>query len=104
MRGNQLPVSAWFPDMFCNFYLMKNREIAKNSTATTAREKISTYLESLEFFDVCLTKFKSNLIFFFFFFGQDAFLAEDRLPQTIGGFTMHPKLVINIYYYYYYIL
>jgi hypothetical protein len=55
-------VAAWFPDMFCNFYLVKNREIAKNSTATTAREKISTYLESLEFFDVCLTKFQSNPI------------------------------------------
>jgi hypothetical protein len=23
-------VAAWFPDMFCNFYLMKNHKIAKN--------------------------------------------------------------------------
>ena len=53
-------MAAWFPDMFCNFYLVKNHEIAKNSTATKTREKISTDLESLEFknfFDACLTKF-----------------------------------------------
>ncbi len=23
-------VAAWVPDMFCNFYLLKNRKIAKN--------------------------------------------------------------------------
>jgi hypothetical protein len=34
-------VAAWFPDMFCNFYLVKNHKIAKNSTTTKAREKIS---------------------------------------------------------------
>jgi hypothetical protein len=53
------------PDMFGNFYLAKNHKIDKNSTTTKAREKISTDLESLEFqkfFDVCLTKFKNNLI------------------------------------------
>ncbi len=41
---------------------MKNYKIANNSAATEAREKISTYLESLEFqnfFDVCLTKFEN---------------------------------------------
>ena len=51
--------------MFCNFYLVKNHNNAKNSTTTKAREKISTDLESLEFeknFDVCLTKFKNNQI------------------------------------------
>jgi len=51
--------------MFCNFYLVKNHKIAKNSTTTKAREKISTDLESLEFekfFDVGLTKFKNNQI------------------------------------------
>jgi hypothetical protein len=32
-------VAAWFPDMFCNFYLVKNHKIAKNSTTTKAREK-----------------------------------------------------------------
>jgi hypothetical protein len=37
-------VVAWFPDMFCNFYLAKNYEIVKNSTTTHAREKISTDL------------------------------------------------------------
>jgi hypothetical protein len=40
-------VAAWFPDMFWNFSLHK---IAKNSTTTKAREKISTNLIiSLEF-------------------------------------------------------
>jgi hypothetical protein len=42
-------VAALFPDMIRNFYLMKNHKIAKNSTATKARERISTDLESLEF-------------------------------------------------------
>jgi hypothetical protein len=48
--------------MFCNFYLVKNHKIANNLAATEAREKISTYLEYLEFdkfFDVCLTKFEN---------------------------------------------
>jgi hypothetical protein len=39
-------VAAWFPDMFCNFYLVKNHKIAKNSTTINAKEKISTDLES----------------------------------------------------------
>ncbi len=43
-------VAAWFPDLFCYFYFLKNPKIVKNSTATKAREKISTDLESLEFF------------------------------------------------------
>jgi hypothetical protein len=44
---------------------VKNHKIANNSTATKAREKFSTDLESLEFkkkFDACLTKFKHNKI------------------------------------------
>jgi hypothetical protein len=54
MRGNQLPVSAtkrqaWFPYMFCDFYLLKNIKIAKMSTTVIAREKISAVWESLEF-------------------------------------------------------
>jgi len=40
--------AAWVPDMFSNF-LVKNHKIAKNSTATKAREKINTDLEHLEF-------------------------------------------------------
>ncbi len=49
VRGNQLnsfcqQVAAWFPDMFCNFYFMKILKIAKNSTTTKAREKITTDL------------------------------------------------------------
>jgi hypothetical protein len=42
-------VAAWFPEMFCNFYRMKDHNIAENSTTTKATEKISTDLESLEF-------------------------------------------------------
>jgi hypothetical protein len=39
--------AAWVSDMFCNFYLVKYYNIANNLAATEAREKISTYLESL---------------------------------------------------------
>jgi hypothetical protein len=39
---------------------MNNHKIANNSTKTKAREKISTYMESLEFFDVHFMKFKTN--------------------------------------------
>jgi hypothetical protein len=56
-------VAGWVSDMFCNFHLAKNHKIADNSTATKAREKISTDLESLEFCDVFLTKFKNNQFF-----------------------------------------
>jgi hypothetical protein len=35
--------------MFSDFYLVKNHEIAKNSTVTKAREKVSKDLEFLEF-------------------------------------------------------
>jgi hypothetical protein len=37
------------PDMFCNFYLVKNKKIAYNSATTEAKEKIRTDLESVEF-------------------------------------------------------
>jgi hypothetical protein len=53
--------AVWFWDMFCNFYLVKNCEIAKKSTTTKAREKISTYLESLEFFFFKLMHVRLNL-------------------------------------------
>jgi hypothetical protein len=32
-------VAAWVPDMFCNFYQVKNPKIAKDSTTTKAKEK-----------------------------------------------------------------
>ncbi len=48
--------------MFCNFYLVKNHKTANNLATTEAREKISTYLESLEFFDIGLTEFRNNQI------------------------------------------
>jgi hypothetical protein len=41
--------AAWVPDMFHNFYLVKNHKIAKNSAATKARETINT---DLEFFEI----------------------------------------------------
>ncbi len=47
-------VAALFPDMFCNFYLVKSHKIAKNSTATKAREKKNKHrfgiLRILEYF------------------------------------------------------
>ncbi len=58
-------MAAWLTDMFYNFQLVKNHKIAENSAITKAREKLSTDLESLEFykfFDVCFTKFKNNEI------------------------------------------
>jgi hypothetical protein len=60
-------VAAWLSALFCNFYLVKNYKTAKNSTTTKARGKLSTDLESLEFynnFDACLTKFKNSQILF----------------------------------------
>jgi len=42
-------VTAWVPDMFCNFYLVKNHEMANNSTTTKAGENISKDLDSWEF-------------------------------------------------------
>jgi hypothetical protein len=42
-------VAALVPGMFSKFYLLKNHKIAKNSTTTKAREKISTDLESFKF-------------------------------------------------------
>jgi hypothetical protein len=58
-------VAARFPGMFCNFYLAKNHKIDRNSTTTIAREKNKRrygIFKILEFFNVCLTKFKNNQI------------------------------------------
>jgi hypothetical protein len=60
-------VALLVSDMLCNFYLVKNHKIANNSATTEAREKISTYLNSLEFekcFDECMTKIENNQILF----------------------------------------
>jgi hypothetical protein len=44
IRINQLPLTVTrVSDMFCNFYLVKNPKIGKNSTTTKVREKISRY-------------------------------------------------------------
>jgi hypothetical protein len=32
-------VAAWFPDAFCNFYIVKNHKTAKKSAITKAKEK-----------------------------------------------------------------
>ncbi len=51
------PVAAWAPDIFCNFYSVKSHKIDNNLATTEAREKLSTYLESVKFqkfFDVSL--------------------------------------------------
>jgi hypothetical protein len=32
-------LAAWFPDMLCNFYLLKNHKIANNSTTNNANKK-----------------------------------------------------------------
>ncbi len=61
-------VAAWVPDMFCNFYFVKNHKIVKNSRTTKARVKISTDLESFKFYNfyACIIKrvswFKSSLL------------------------------------------
>ncbi len=46
--------SAQVPDTFCNFYLVKNHKIGKNSTTTKAREKISTDLNPLNFRNILI--------------------------------------------------
>jgi hypothetical protein len=48
--------------MFCNFYLVKNHKIANDIATPKVRDNISTHLESLEFFDVRLTKFENYQI------------------------------------------
>jgi hypothetical protein len=42
-------VAAWVPDMFCNFYLVKNLKIANNSATTVAREKNAQIWNPLNF-------------------------------------------------------
>ncbi len=59
-------MAAWFPDVICNFSVVKNHKIANNAATTEAREKINADLESFELkkqcFDACLTLFKNNQI------------------------------------------
>ncbi len=42
-------VATWAPDMFCNFYFLKNHKIANNSMTTKTRELKNIDFESLEF-------------------------------------------------------
>ncbi len=50
-------VASLDPDMFCNFYFVKNHKIANNSATAEAGEKIST-----SFLDVRLFKFENYQI------------------------------------------
>jgi hypothetical protein len=55
--------AAWVPNMFCNFYSMKNHKIVHNLIGAGAREKIHKCLESLDFlqyFDEGLIKCKNS--------------------------------------------
>jgi hypothetical protein len=55
-------VATWVPDMFCNFYFVKNHKIAKKSTTTKAIEKNYRrfgILRILELFDACLLTLKT---------------------------------------------
>ena len=55
-------MAARVPDMCCNFYLVKNHKIDKNSTTTKAREKRRTdlgFLQFKKFSDGCLTNLKA---------------------------------------------
>jgi len=59
-------VAANMSDMFCDFYLMENREIANDSIMIKATEEIRTDLEYSKFqkkFDVHLAKLGYNHIF-----------------------------------------
>ncbi len=47
--------------MFCNFYLVKNHKIAKNSTTTEAKEEIGTDLKNLWNFRKILMQVQLNL-------------------------------------------
>jgi hypothetical protein len=83
-------VAAWFPDMFSNFYLLKNHKIAKNSN-TKDREKISTDLESSDFlklFGEGLTKLKNNQILLN--------NISHRFLLTTKLFTRRKSLIVSI--------
>ncbi len=59
------PGGSTGPSYVLQLYLVKNHKIADNSAITEAREKFSTYLESLEFskfVGACLTKFENYQI------------------------------------------
>jgi hypothetical protein len=47
-------MEARVPDMFCNFYLVKNHKIGKNSKTNKAGKKVSADLEYFDFFEIFL--------------------------------------------------
>ncbi len=76
-------MAAWVPDVFYNFYLVKNYKKEKNSTTAKASEKISTDLESLEFWkkNWCIFhKIKKNYLIILAtdFYWQPSYLLGER--------------------------
>ncbi len=58
-------VAGLLPDMFFNFYLVKNHKIANKSATTETTEKNKHTFgihRMLEFFVACLTKFENGQI------------------------------------------
>jgi hypothetical protein len=57
-------VAAWVPDMFSNFYFMKNHNIAKTKQPLKLEKNKHSFgiLGILEFFDIYLTNVKINQI------------------------------------------
>jgi len=82
-------VAALFPDMFYGIYSVKNHTIAKNTT-TKAWEKISTDLESLEFYGIHLTKFKNNQILLNKIDWQPRYLLGER-SSLVSHCTRKPR-------------
>jgi hypothetical protein len=84
-------VAALVPDMFHNFYLVKNHKIINNSATTGTREKISTHMEFLEFhkfFDACFAKFENYAILLI--------KISHRFLATTMLFSEHKSLIVNI--------
>ncbi len=55
-------MAAWFPDVFCKFYLVINHKIAKNSTTTKAKENKYVRFGIVRIFWMYLTKLNNNQI------------------------------------------
>ncbi len=83
-------MAALVTAMPCNFYLVKNHKIADNSATTEAREKISTYLESLEFYNFFDAYLKTYL------WGKSA---ENPFSYCPNRYTFLASYYIRLYYF-----
>jgi hypothetical protein len=98
-------VAAWVPDMFSNFYLVKNHKIAKYSTTTNAREKISTDLEPLEFLNFFMYIWLTLKAIKFYliklatdFYWQTSYLKGERYSLiTILKHAVHWRIELRYY-------